>query len=246
MALAPGALAAVRPVQFDPREVDRALEGKRAEGETVHFACIRDHLEDFATTVYMEDTAMQGGLRTRRLFMDEIGWNGARFVDLANRPITHLFKLYPWEWLVRERFSPHLLGEPWRLVEPAWKMVLSNKAILPLLWRMFPGHPNLLPAYTTPESLGGNYVKKPALGREGANITAVARGRPVADHQGRTTGRRGISSTSTVCRRRTWADSIPVIGSWIARDEAAGIGIRESKEAVTQNTSRFVPHYFTR
>ena len=78
----------------------------------VHFACVRDHLEDFATTVYMEDTAMQAGLSTRRLFMDEIGWDGARFVDLANRPIQSLFKLYPWEWLIDEQFSPRLLPGP--------------------------------------------------------------------------------------------------------------------------------------
>ena len=49
------------------------------QGEIVHFACVRDHLEDFATTVYMEDTAMQAGLGTRRLFMDEIGWDGRSF-----------------------------------------------------------------------------------------------------------------------------------------------------------------------
>lgn len=32
-------------------------------------------------------------------------------------------------------------------IEPAWKLVLGNKAILPLLWEMFPDHKNLLPAY---------------------------------------------------------------------------------------------------
>ena len=36
----------------------------------------------------------------------------------------------------------------------------------------------------------------------------------------------------------------PVIGSWIIRDEAAGIGIRESEQPITRNTSRFAPHFF--
>ncbi|MFP1592163.1 glutathionylspermidine synthase family protein [Escherichia coli] len=31
--------------------------------------------------------------------------------------------------------------------KPAWKSIISNKALLPLLWEMFPNHPNLLPAY---------------------------------------------------------------------------------------------------
>ena len=36
---------------------------------------------------------------------------------------------------------------PTQFVEPPWKAILANKGILPLLWEMFPRHPNLLPAY---------------------------------------------------------------------------------------------------
>jgi len=32
-------------------------------------------------------------------------------------------------------------------IEPFWKLIIGNKALLPLLWEMFPNHPNLLPAY---------------------------------------------------------------------------------------------------
>ena len=38
----------------------------------------------------------------------------------------------------------------------------------------------------------------------------------------------------------------PVIGSWMVNGYACGIGIREDHSPVTQNTSRFVPHVFTR
>ena len=34
----------------------------------------------------------------------------------------------------------------------------------------------------------------------------------------------------------------PVIGSWIIGQDAAGIGIRESKRIITDNLSQFVPH----
>ncbi len=224
--------------------IDRWKEGGIG-GDLVHFACVRDHLEDFATTVYMEDTAMQAGLRTQRLFMDEIGWDGNGFVDLQNRPITRLFKLYPWEWLIDERFSPHLLAETCQFIEPAWKMLLSNKALLPVLWEMFPGHPNLLPAYTTPEPLGGNYVKKPTLGREGAGITMMEYGHrtgqtPPGD------GGAGDFIYQALRRLPEMGRCFPVIGSWIARDEAAGIGIRESEQPITRNTSRFMPHFFVK
>jgi glutathionylspermidine synthase len=207
----------------------------------VHFACIRDHNEDFATTVYMQDTAIQAGLETKRLFIDEIGWNGRVFLDLENVRITTLFKLYPWEWLIDERFSPHLIREPWQIVEPAWKMVLSNKHILPLLWEMFPHHPNLLPAYSTSAPLGANYVKKPVFGREGANITFVTNGTETG-----TDGdyAKGSYIYQALMPPPQFDGVYPVIGSWIARDEAAGIGIRESPLPITQNTSRFIPHFF--
>ena len=82
-----------RSPQFDQfNSIHEKLIARWKEGglddDVVHFACVRDHLEDFATAVYLEDTAMQAGLRTRRLFMDEIGWNGARFVDLE-KPADH-------------------------------------------------------------------------------------------------------------------------------------------------------------
>jgi len=46
-----------------------------------------------------------------------------------------------------DAFGVRLKDAPTRWIEPPWKAVLSNKGILPLLWEMFPGHPNLLPAY---------------------------------------------------------------------------------------------------
>ena len=38
--------------------------------------------------------------------------------------------------------------------------------------------------------------------------------------------------------------NFPVLGSWIVGDTACGLGIRESAELITRNTSRFVPHLF--
>ena len=205
----------------------------------VHFACVRDHAEDFTTTLYIEDTAIQAGLKTTRLYVDEIGWNGTQFVDLENRPITTLFKLYPWEWMIREEFAPYLLKEPWRLVEPAWKMILSNKGILPLLWELFPDHPNLLPAFDSAEPLGETYVKKPRLGREGANITVCVNGCEVA-----TEGEYGQEGFvyQAFLPPPEFDGRHPVIGSWIVRDEPAGIGIREGALPITDNMSSFVPH----
>ncbi len=75
------------------------------------------------------------------------------------------------EWLVREEFATHIKRSGMKLIEPIWKMLLSNKGILPILWELFPGHENLLPAYGDAAPLAGKrWVRKPLLGREGANI----------------------------------------------------------------------------
>jgi glutathionylspermidine synthase len=36
----------------------------------------------------------------------------------------------------------------------------------------------------------------------------------------------------------------PIVGSWVIDGVSAGIGIRESDALVTDNMSRFVPHFF--
>ncbi len=206
----------------------------------IHFAMARGSDEEFATTVYLEDTARQAGFPTVRLYMDQIGWDGRSFVDLVCNPIRTLFKLYPWEWLVREPFAKHLLAEPCAIIEPAWKMILSNKQLLPLLWELFPGHPNLLPAYATPEPLGGAYARKPVFGREGTGIT-LANGR----HEVTTDGQAEVEGGYVYQALKlpsSFVGYYPVIGSWIIGGEAAGMGIRENNTPVTNQTSRFLPH----
>ncbi len=74
-----------------------------------------------------------------------------RFVDLEDTPITTLFKIVPLDWLLADEFGAHLIQATMQrqltVIEPAWKMVAANKAILAVLWEMYSGHPHLLPAF---------------------------------------------------------------------------------------------------
>jgi len=61
-----------------------------------------------------------------------------------------LFNNYPKEWLITEISSYPLKKYDFmdlNSIEPWWKILLGNKALLPLLWAHFPNHPNLLPTY---------------------------------------------------------------------------------------------------
>ena len=210
----------------------------------LHFACLKGTLEDLTNTEYLRDCAIQAGIATQFMFIEDIGWDKTEqvFVDDECRPIHNLFKLYPWEWLLADEFAENIAEDRNRtlFIEPAWKMILSNKAILPLLWELFPDHPNLLPAYFSPEPLS-SYVKKPLLSREGANIDMIAKGELI----GRTEGDYGEEGYiyQELFQLPAFGDSFPLIGSWVIGGEPAGIGIREANTLITDNLSRFIPHF---
>jgi glutathionylspermidine synthase len=219
----------------------RAKRGVNA----LHFASVLESDEDRGTVEYLRDIAQQVGMRTAHLGMNEIGWSSPlqRFVDLEEQPISHLFKLYPWEHLINEPFAQHLLRNTCTFIEPAWKMILSNKAILPILWELSPGHPNLLQASLEP--IGGEYVRKPIFSREGANVTIQTR-----DSRFSSDGEYGAEGWvyQAYAGLPNFGSSsnpaYPVIGAWVVGDSPAGIGIREDNSEITRDTSRFVPHYF--
>ena len=211
-------------------------------GNRVHFAAVRDHAEDNGTIEYLRDTATQAKLETARIAIEDIGWDGESFRDLDDRTIDVLFTLYPWEWLVNEEFGQHLLSGVAQVIEPPWKMVLSNKAALALLWEMAPNHPNLLPTFLEPGRIEGGVVRKPIYSREGANIQVLESGRVVAETDGGY-GAEGFVYQAHV-EMPAFDGNYPVIGSWVIASQAAGIGIREDTTPITRDTSRFVPHLF--
>ncbi len=210
----------------------------------VHFGCM-DATEDLMTTAVLMDTAAEAGLEPRFMYMNQIGWDSSKdcFVDRGQDRIRTLFKLYPWEWLIKDEFGKHAIRTYSHIqwIEPIWKMLLSNKAILPILWEMYPNHPNLLPAYLDGPHGMTEFVKKPTLGREGANVEII-------------TERTSFTNPGDYGDGQfVWQQYEPlplfdgnhaVIGSWVIDGEARGIGIRESDSPITQDLARFVPHYF--
>ncbi len=224
---------------------ERLVEAwRRWNQSTIHFSSIKDNPEDEQTVLYLRDTCEQAGVKTSSVFIEDIGWDSRRnlFVDLNNHPIEHCFKLYPWEWLWQEPFGAHLAADCPRFIEPTWKMLLSNKGLLPILWELFPEHPNLLPAYDLAAPLGAHYVRKPKLSREGSNVTWVENGVVVEETSG-DYGEEG-HVYQALAPMADFDGHRPVFGVWVIDHEAAGLGIREDTRRITGNLSRFVPHFF--
>ena len=220
--------------------------------------------EDRMTTAYLEDTAQQAGIKTRHIRMHDIGWDAKRdaFVDLDNRVIGTLFKLYPWEWMLAEAFGPQALStlppasqlreygprkdrRMWGSmlwIEPIWKMMWSNKALLAILWELNPGHELLLPAYLDGPRELTSYVRKPFLGREGQGIAVVRDGQVVEGAPASGNGENCVHQALAPMVEA--AGKFAVFGSWLIDGESAGMGVRESRGLITNNTSSFVPHLF--
>jgi glutathionylspermidine synthase len=231
---------------------DKLIDAWKAIGQSasdvagrVHLAGMTGNPEDAGTLAYLEDTAHQAGLSTTVLAIDAIGRqpNGT-FVDLEDRPIELAFKLYPWEWMFQDAFGEKIAAAPTRWIEPPWKAILSNKGVLPLLWEMFPKHPNLLPAFFEDDPkasmLGSSFVRKPLFSREGANVTLVSAGTTLMEQQG-PYGAEGYIRQALAPLANN-SDQYAVIGSWLIDHTPCGLSIREDENPITGNTSRFLPH----
>jgi glutathionylspermidine synthase len=271
----PGTSFPHKPDQFNSIHDRLIAKWKDVKGyltEPVYFAALewdepdaqvaKEAAEDLLTVTYLRDTANQAGLQTRHIPIQDIGWNAERhcFVDtdFDENQIHSIFKLYPWEAMLAEEFGPNALatyrGMTW--IEPIWKLLLSNKGILPILWELYPNHELLLPAFferpgedhaSSPQRLF-SYVRKPLHSREGANISVV---RPNAQTV-ETPGPYGAGpfirqaiAPAAVFPNAAGEARYPVLGLWMIDQDCSGMGIRESAGLITDNLSSFVPHYFS-
>lgn len=178
-----------------------------------------------------------------------------------------IFKLYPWEYIVNEEFGQavfkdmehigehdedgnYIGGTIW--IEAPYKMLWSNKGILAVLWQLFGNDPEksqyLIPSWFEGEQPVGltDYVRKPLLSREGANVTIFEDGQPLEEHGG-IYGDEGYI-VQELASPPAFSDEsgqafYPVLGVWMIDGEPSGMGVRESTTLVTDNRSFFACHY---
>jgi glutathionylspermidine synthase len=209
----------------------------------LHFASMRDSLEDRGTVDYLAELAQQCGIATRHVAVEDIGRTvDGRFTDAEDQLIEGIFKLYPWEFMFADEFSQYLQSSAVTWFEPPWKAILSNKGALALLWELHPGHPNLLPTFFEEPgaALSPGWVRKPLCSREGANVEILT----AAGEHFLAPGPYGDFPTVRQAFHALprFGEHFTLIGSWVIGDRAAGTGIREDRSLITRDSARFVPH----
>ncbi|GAA4729171.1 glutathionylspermidine synthase family protein [Modestobacter marinus] len=255
--------------QLDDRLVD-AWRRNLSRWEAEHGRRPRVHLawtdgdrsgEDWMTVAYLADTVQRAGYETVVLTTEELALDtgDARFYDPKGNLIDVVFKLYPWEWLLDDAYGPSVIADLWTpdgttWIEPIWKMLWSNKGLLPVLWQRYADDPviskHLLPAYFADDPRAAElertgYARKPIYGREGNNVELFAPGGAPLASQGGKYGAEGWV-VQQLCALPDFAGPDgphhPVLGAWVVDGEAAGLGIRESDGLITDDLSFFVPH----
>ena len=223
-------------------------------GTHIHFTAFEALPEDYATVEMLAYAARDADMGAHFVDLPQIGVTASgQFADAESRVIGTLFKLYPWEDMLRDDFAAHLAAARCQFIEPAWKAVVSNKGLLPVLWEMFEGHPNLLPSYFADDvdriagaqaALGQGRVTKPIFGREGAGVTITRDGQVIAASDDQ-----DYAAHPTIVQAYAEMPDFdgfhPVIGAWVVGETCVGMGVREDRSRITQNLSRFKPHFIT-
>jgi glutathionylspermidine amidase/synthetase len=174
---------------------DELVDGwQEAEvGDVLHIMYDKD-LEETYHALYMQGAITKAGIPNKLIKgLSQLQWNeNGQVVDAEGVVIKWVWKTWAWETALdqlREELSDTganeqtaapclkdvLLHPEIMVFEPLWTLIASNKAILPILWQLFPEHPNLLEtSYNLSPSLQHKgYVSKPIAGRCGLNISLI-------------------------------------------------------------------------
>ena len=246
-----------------------SLAWKRAHvDDVIHIMHDRD-LEETYHALYMKEIIESAGIPTRVLRGTKgLSWGPEGDVlDPDGTPIRWVWKTWSWETAldqIREECEDeekadiaHLTDvkrdRPPRLVdvllrkevmvyEPLWTLIPSNKAILPVLWRICPNHPYLLRSTfeLRDELIASGYVIKPIVGRGGANISIVDRKSNVIAETG------GNFEEQDQIYQEIWRlpklDDIYVqICTFSAAGAYAGAGVRADRSVVINMDSDCMP-----
>ncbi|KAH8617413.1 CHAP domain [Trypanosoma vivax] len=231
----------------------------------VHFLVDNDGEEKY-TALYVMEKAREAGLDTKLCVMfDEFRFddNGV-VIDSDGVPVRAVWKTWMWETAIADhaaaraergadwkptpkdkvRLCDILLGPDWdvRVFEPMWKLIPSNKAILPIVYKNHPDHPAVLPSsYELTEELRRTgYARKPIVGRVGRNVTvAEANGEVLAESDGNFSNRDMVYQQ--LFRLPERGGFYAILGGWIVGDCYGGTGIREDRKIITGLESPFCP-----
>jgi glutathionylspermidine synthase len=207
-------------------------------GRTIHFSTPRRGITpQYVDAEYLRDIARAVGVQPRFLKMSELDWDPlqGRFLDQEKFPVELLMKLYPWEWMLTEKLGEYLLADSMVLIEPAWKMLLANKASLALASEL---------------SSMTNEMVQYSVKRSSSTTEAVTNFKPHST-EWFSSSRYGTKSLAFDSIPLVYREPInlpefdgnfPIVSCWLISGFPAGIAVRENDRYDGRGKWRFIPH----
>lgn len=228
-------------------------------GDNIHFAELGgDDPEGHLTLNTMMNAAHRGGLNVYHTSLEGVGIsNTNQFTDDQNRIMWAMVNLYPWEDMLRDDFAQYIADSSCQFVEPPWK-ALINKAILVTMWELYEDHPNLLPTFFADDMKNqtpivrramdkgyfkDGFVEKRVFSRQGNSIKITDADHRVIAESARNDFADFPSVIQAYVPIVAHDGARPVLGLWVVGEKCVGLGIRESRDHITQDADCFCPHF---
>jgi len=226
----------------------------------IHVLQDDDQEEDYHA-LFMQSAIQAAGYESVRIVgLRSLTWGeDQQILDANKNPIRWVWKTWAWETALDQlreddansvdlalngeitrppRLSDVLLNDSIMIYEPMWTLIPSNKAILPVLWSLFPNHPLLLNTSfeLSDELRETGYVVKPIVGRCGENIQLVGQDNQVlADKGGQFASQEQVFQQLFPLPKID--DYYVQVSTFTAAGHYAGSGIRVSRSMIVGKES---------
>lgn len=213
---------------------------------TLLLSYLEGYPEDQTTVSVIGQAAQEAGFKVTYSYLHEteFGDDGI-YTSQEGFFVKHnfWFKLVPWHWIavdepeLLEILKKIVLGRHAVILNPPYSVLLESKALLKFMYDLFPESPFVLK--TDFEPLSEKQVRKPILGREGANVA-------ICDQNAKTISQTegDYAKMPSVYQKYTNflkdEEGFYQAGVFVSQ-EACGLGFRCGKEII-DDYARFLGH----
>jgi len=153
--------------------------------KTLLISTIKDFPEDESNMQVLGEAAKEAGFEVAFDYIENVEFSATEGIFKQNSSngsfikYDFWFKLIPWEYIGwDEPELAQILTEISKnkkavILNPAYTLLFQSKAILKVLWELYPNHPLLLET-SSKSILGKTCVEKVLFGREGANVRIIS------------------------------------------------------------------------
>jgi len=227
--------------------LEESVDGfeERYDGWKFLFTSIKGNAEEENTVKLLQYIATEAGYDTEFAYIDDIEFDSDEGIFIGEQSYELWFKLIPWEDIaIEESDLAALIGDIVAnqkaiIFNPVYTLMFQSKAIMAILWDLYPNHPLLLETSSEPLE-GKKQVKKPIYGREGGSVSIIESDGIVSYHEdGEYDEFDSIYQEYVELPKDTQGNKYQA-GVFYAY-EACGLGYRKGGE-VMNNMSKFVGH----